>query len=349
LSVADQENIREEGELMKKDKVPMKMGVWLWLVAATMLAIGAFCPPQALAQVPPRFYWKTLSDANAVPLIFNSISGNTNPFDPAHTVTPGADFDATMALAGYARTFSLLDRAAMAAILLPMGRISGDLTVAGRTFNQSASGFGDPMIEFNVNILGPPAQKNIPDALRYEPGFSVDLLVDLAVPIGEYDSDQPLNIGQNRWYGRLGMPIIWQLGPWVPGRRTTLEFLPAVWFFGNNNDYVGQTLKTDPMFQVDAHLTRDFTEHFWGSLDAAWYYGGQASINCVSGEKLNNLGVGLTLGYTINDNLNLTVGYKSTVNDSAPGDLQMDGFMVSLVCGWHPLLEGSKRLKEGEK
>ncbi|NTV42608.1 MAG: hypothetical protein HGA63_04835, partial [Syntrophobacteraceae bacterium] len=51
---------------------------------------------------------------------------------------------------------------------------------------------------------------------------------------------------------------------------------------------------------------------------------------------------------TINDNLNLTFGYKSTVNDDAPGDLRMDGFMVSLVYGWHPLLEGSKRLK-GEK
>ena len=330
---------------MENDKGPMKPVTWLWLFVATMLAMAAFCPPQALAQVPARFYWKTLSDANAVPLIVNSISGNTNPFDPAHTVTPGADFDATLALAGYARTFSLLDRAAMAAIILPMGRISGEVTVAGRTFNQSASGFGDPMIEFNINVLGPPAQKNIPDALRYEPGFSVDLLADLAVPIGEYDSDQPLNIGQNRWYGRLGLPIIWQLGPWVPGRRTTLEFLPAVWFFGDNDDYVGQTMETDPMFQLDAHLTRDFTEHFWGSLDAAWYTGGKATIDGVSGEKLDNLGFGLTLGYQVNDNLNLTFGYKSTFNDDAPGDLKMDVFMVSLVYGWHPLIEGSKRLK----
>ncbi|MCK7481112.1 MAG: hypothetical protein M0C28_30840 [Candidatus Moduliflexus flocculans] len=32
-----------------------------------------------------------------------------------------------------------------------------------------------------------------------------------------------------------------------------------MWLFGDNNDYVGQTLKTDPMFQLDAHLTRDFT------------------------------------------------------------------------------------------
>ena len=323
----------------------MKPVAWLWLVVATMLAMGALCPTQALAQVPARFYWKTLSDANAVPVIVNSLSGNTNPFDPAHTVAPGANVDATLALAGYARTFSLFDRAAMAAVLLPMGRVSGTITAAGRTFNQSANGFGDPMIEFNINILGPPAQKNIPDVLRYEPGFSVDLLVDLALPIGEYNSNQPLNLGQNRWYGRLGMPIIWQLGPWVPGQRTTLEFLPAVWLFGDNDNYVGQTLKTDPLFQLDAHLTRDLTEHFWGAIDGAWYNGAKASINGVSGNALNNLGLGLTLGYQINDNLNLTVGYKSTINDSSPGDLRMDSFMVTLVFGWHPLLEGSRRLK----
>jgi len=333
---------------MKNEKGLMKTFAWRWLLLAMMLAMGALCPPQTLAQLPARFYWKTLSDANAVPVIFESISGNTNPFDPGHTVTPGASFDATIALAGYARTFSLFDRSTMAAIIFPMGRVSGEVTAAGRTFNQSASGFGDPMLEFNINLLGPPAQKNIPDALRYEPGFSVDLLADLALPIGTYNSSQPLNLGQNRWYGRLGMPIIWQLGSWVPGRRTTLEFLPAVWLFGDNNNYVGQTLKTDPMFQVDAHLTRDLTEHFWGSLDGAWYYGGKPSINGVPGKELNNLGVGLTLGYQINNNLNLTLGYKSTVNDSAPGDLRMNMFMVSLVFGWHPLLEGAQRLK-GEK
>jgi hypothetical protein len=287
---------------MKNNKGRMKQIAWLLLIVSTMLAMGTLCPPQALAQVPARFYWKTLSDANAVPLIVESISGNTNPFDFAHTVTPGADFDATMALAGYARTFSLFDRSAMAAIILPMGRISGDVTVAGKTFNQSTSGFGDPMLEFDINVLGPRAQKNIPDVIRYEPGISVDLLVDLAFPIGEYDNDQPLNIGQNRWYGRLGFPIIWQLGSWVPGKRTTLEFLPAVWFFGDNDG--------------------------------------------ASGEKLDNFGFGLTLGYQVNNNLNLTFSYMSTVNDDAPGDLRMDKFMVSLVFGWHPLIEGSKRLKE---
>lgn len=312
---------------------------------ATIVAAGLLLGAQAWAQVPARFYWKTLSDGSAVPLIFNAVNGNTNPFDPAHTVTPGADFDATLAIAGYAHTFTLFDRSAMAALLVPMGRISGDASVAGRTFKQSASGFGDPMLEFNVNVLGPKAQKTIPDAVRYEPGFSVDLLADLAFPVGEYDGDQPLNVGQNRWYGRVGVPMVWQLGAWVPGRRTTLELLPAVWFFGKNDDYLGQTLKTDPLFQLDAHLTRDFTEHLWGAVDVAWYNGGKASVNGVAGEKLNNVGIGFTLGYQVSSNLALTFGYKSTVNDSAPGDLRMDGFMLTLVYGWHPIVEGAKRLK----
>ena len=330
---------------MKHVTEPMQRGAWLRLVPALVLAMGALAASPASAQVPARFYWKTLSGGNAVPLIINSISGNTNPFDPANIVTPGGNFDATMAIAGYAHTFSLFDRSAMAAILVPMGRVSGDVTVAGRTFNQSASGFGDPMFELNINVLGPKAQKNIPDAMRYEPGFSVDVLADLAVPIGEYDSNQPLNLGQNRWYGRVGMPVVWQLGDWVPGRRTTLEFLPAVWLFGNNTDYVGQTLKTDPMFQLDAHVTRDFTEQLWGSLDLVWYNGGKATVNGVAGEKLNNVGVGFTLGYQVNNNLGLTFGYKSTINDNGPGDLRMDAFMISLVFGWHPMIEGMRRLK----
>jgi hypothetical protein len=54
------------------------------------------------------------------------------------------------------------------------------------------------------------------------------------------------------------------------------------------------------------------------------------------------IGLGLTLGYGINDNLNITFCYKSTVNDSDPKDLRTDGFMVSLVCGWRPLIKDGR-------
>jgi hypothetical protein len=318
-----------------------------WVVAA-MLAAAALCPQPALAQTPARFYWKTLSGANAVPVIVNSISGNTNPFDPAQVVvSTDAQVDATMTLAGYGHVFTLFDRSALAVFLAPMGRLSATATVAGKAYNESANGFGDPMLEFDFNVVGPKAQKNIPDALRYEPKFTLDVLTDLALPIGKYDNTSPLNLGQNRWYGRIGAPVIWQIGPWVPGRRTTLEFLPAVWLFGANDDFVGKTLETDPKFQLDAHATHDFTGQFWGSFDTTWYTGGRATVDGVAGEKLNNFGLGFTLGYAINDNLSFTAGYKTTVDDRAPGDLRMDNFTVSFVYGWHPLMEGIKRLKGG--
>ena len=285
---------------MKNDNPTKPVARLGWALAAA-LAIGALFPAQAVAQVPGRFYWKSLANANAVPVIFNSLSGNTNPFDPSHNVTPGAEFDATVVMAGYARTFALWDRAGMVAVIMPMGRISGEVLVAGQTIKQSAHGFGDPMIEFDLNLIGPKAQKSIPDALRYEPGFSVDLLADLAVPIGEYNNDQPLNLGQNRWYGRIGAPIVWQLGAWVPGRRTTLEFLPAVWLFGTNDDYTGSKLENDPTFQLDAHLTRDFTGHLWGAFDTAWYTGGKATVGGVEAEEgRNTVGLGFTRGCTIN-------------------------------------------------
>ena len=220
-------------------------------LATAILALAIICPMFALAQVPPRFYWKSLAGANAVPVIFQSLSGNANPIDPAHVVSPDGSVDANVLVAGYAKMLPLFDRTLTLAVLEPMGRISGDTTVAGLTYNQDATGFGDPMVEVGINLIGPKAIRTIPDLLRYEPKFSLDLIVDVAFPIGEYDSDQPLNLGQNRWYGRVGAPIVWQIGPWVPGRRTTLEVLPSVWFFSDNNDYVGQTLSTDPMFQVE--------------------------------------------------------------------------------------------------
>ena len=76
---------------------------WLWLSMAAMLTPGVLCPSPVLAQVPARFYLKSLAGGSAIPLIYESISGNANPFDPSHGVNLGADsadLDADMALAG---------------------------------------------------------------------------------------------------------------------------------------------------------------------------------------------------------------------------------------------------------
>ena len=315
-----------------------------WRLAAALTVCGAVFTSTASAQMPARFYWKTLVGTNAVPVLGMSVSGNANPIDPAHTVLPGANVAATLAIGGFAKILPLFGRSALVAVLVPMGRISGDVTIGAVESGQDASGFGDPLVEFNINVIGPKPIRNIPDMLRYEPGLSVDLIADVAFPIGEYDGEQPLNIGQNKWYGRVGAPIVWQLGACIPGRRTTLEFLPSLWLFSNNDDFVGSTLETDPMFQLEGHVTRDLVEGLWASLDGTWLTGGKSTIDGFEGENLNNVGAGVTLGYQINDKLQLTTSYMATINDSDPDDLRLDSFKISLVFGWHPLIEGMGRL-----
>jgi len=344
-------SIQPTTNAMKTEPKPQREGGHIFSssrsrrLATTILALTILSPIFAFAQIPPRFYWKSLSGANAVPVIFQSLSGNANPLDPANFVSADAAIDANVAMVGYAKLLPLFDRTLTLAVLETVGRVSGETTIAGQSYNQSATGFGDPLLEVGYNLIGPKAIKNIPDMLRYEPKFSLDLIVDVALPIGEYDNEQALNLGQNRWYGRVGAPIVWQIGPWVPGRRTTFEVFPSVWFYGDNDDLVGQTLSTDPKLQVEAHLTRDFTETFWGSLDTTYLAGGKSSVDGDAGDSLNTLAIGFTLGYQINDNLSLTAGYMATVNDSEPTDLQMDGFRLSLTYGWHKLVQGMNRLK----
>ncbi len=317
----------------------------LWSVAALMV-LAALSQRPAFAQGDgPRTHWKEmLTNTNLFSLTYLHASGKTNPLDPAHTIVPGTDFDVDLTLLGYSRSFSLFDRTAVASILLLSGEIEGEVAGPVST-QQSSNSFGDPLLAFDVNLFGAPAMPRNADLLRYEPDFTVDLTLSLAIPIGEYDDDVATNLGQNRWFGRIGLPTMVNLGDWVPGRKTTLEFLPAIWFFEDNDDFLGRTAENDPMVQLEGHLTRDFTETMWGSLDAVWYSGAESTIAGVKGEKLDELSAGFTLGYQINHNLMLTAGYVATLDDGR-GDLDLGVFRINLIYGWHELFEGIKRLGE---
>jgi hypothetical protein len=326
-------------------QIARKFRLWTVIMAVVTVTLASAA---ANAQVPPRFYWKTLQGTNAIPVIAFSTSGNTNPLDPSHRFDPSASLSADIAIAGFAKMMPFGKKAGMLAVLVPMGRIEGEAIIDGSLSRQSSSGFGDPMVEFNMNLIGPAPIMNLPDLLRYEPGFSLDLIVDVAFPIGQYDNTQSLNLGQNRWYGHIGTPMIWQLGSWVPDRRTTLEIFPSVWMFGDNDDFVGQNFSSDPTFELETHLTRNFTSKVWGSLDATYIESGDASISDTEASGSDMTTVGFTLGYQLSDSMQLTIGYKSTLNnDAASNDLKLSTFSISLVTGWHRLLEGASRLNGG--
>jgi len=326
--------------------ISMRAGNFSIALFIAMLSVSIYTMAQGDGA---RFYWKGgLMGTNAIPMIVNSMGGNANPFDPAQTIIPGSKFESTMSMAGYAKMFPILKRSALISVIVPMGRLAGEASLDGLDYSSTARGFGDPTILLDINVIGPKAIMTIPDMLRYKPRFSLDIIGSIAFPIGNYDAASPINIGQNRWYGRIGTPIICQLGQWIPGKRTTLELNPAVWFFTDNKDFMGKTMETKPKYQLEGHLTRDFMERMWGSFDVIAYLGGKSTVDGVEGDAMSNIGLGGTLGYQINDNMQLTLSYNTTVNDKDAEDLKMDGFRITFICGWHKLLEGMHRLKGNE-
>jgi hypothetical protein len=322
----------------------------------SLLVIILVLPALALAQTGDgaRVYWHSFAGTNIVNFWYLNMSGNANPLDPSHVVRPNASFDANVAIAGYSKMLPLFGRSATASIFLPVGNLDASISGVPTSQQQGARGFGNPMLQLNANLIGAPAIMNIPDMLRYEPTFTLDLLMSLALPIGTYDSSQVVNISQNRWYGRVGLPMLKTFGPWVPGQRTTLEILPAGWFFGSNDNYAGQTLKSDPMLQLEGHLTRDLTETLWASADVVWLHGAKPTLEGTTlatgfpppnGKALDNVSAGFTVGFQATDNLLISASYSATVNQSSQ-DLKMDQFRLMLNYGWHPLIEGMKRLKK---
>ncbi len=262
-------------------------------------------------------------------------------------------------IANYARYFTLFNRASSFAVNVVGGSVDLDVDTSlvppgflppgvtpGDAFSQSASGYADPSVQLDVNLFGTSPLISTVDLGNYEPTWTLDAAVLLAFPIGQYDEDTLVNMGLNRWYGRFALPFKYHFGAFSPGYMTSLEIIPSIWLFGENDDFLGQKLENDPLWQLEAHLTHDFTRSFFGSLDLLYRRGFQSEINGVEvGDELDIGNFGFTLNYQITDNFTMRTSYSSNVF----GDNDLDNSIIRLqiVYAWHRLMENMKKLKGG--
>jgi hypothetical protein len=176
------------------------------------------------------------------------------------------------------------------------------------------------------------------DFAHYQQETVLSLLVGVTVPSGDYENDRLLNMGENRWNLRIGLPFVYTLGDWLPGQITTLEFLPSVWFYGDNNDYgsLGLSFEQDPLYTFEAHLTRDISTKSFASLDYFIQRVGNSYLNNVkTGEAHTSDSLGLTLGYQLNANMQLQLRYYTTLSpDSQENELEANMFQFNVNYFW---------------
>jgi len=123
-------------------------------------------------------------------------------------------------------------------ILLPFGHLKGtdDLSSSLGT----TTGIGDPILAATVWLQNDPVRQTYTGITPY-----------LYVPVGSYNRQRALNLGENRWRYNLQAAHVRPLGgPWV------LDLIGDVTWYGSNTDYgmTGTTLKQKPLYQAQAWL-----------------------------------------------------------------------------------------------
>jgi len=278
-------------------------------------------------------------------------------FAPGQYIYPNAEVDAHIVMASYGYHFTLpwVERPSVFTVNVAGGSVGLDADAttlppgftppgASGSFSESSSGFSDPNTQLTVNLLGTPPLKSNVDLLNYEPTWTVDLAGLLAFPIGAYQGSKLVNIGLNRWYGRLALPIKYHFGVFAPGRMSSLEVMPSVWLFGENDNFLRQKLDNDPLWSVEVHLTHDFTPTFYGSLDLLYQNGLQSQINgSNAGPKLEIGNIGFTLNYQVSDNAGIRTSFSSNV--FGEDKLETAVIRLQFVYAWHGATENAKRLE----
>jgi hypothetical protein len=330
----------------------------LLALAASALALVLISGPANAQDDGARTYWKGRAGVNAMSfqyLNMNLQASDTVAFDPAHYIYPNADVEADIFIASWARHMTLFDRPSILSANLVGGSIDAEFDTTstppeflppgapGASFSQSASGFADPSVQLDMNLFGTPKLPAIFSYMNYEPTWTLDAAFMLGVPLGQYDADKVVNLGLNRFYGRLAFPIKYHFGVFTPGYRSSLEVVPSVWIFAENDDFLGQTLKNDPLWQIEAHWTHDFTRHFFGSLDLLYRDGFGSEIDGVdAGSDIEIGDLGFTLNFGVTDNVTIRTSFSSNVF----GDSDIDTSMIRLqfVYAWDRAIENLKKL-----
>ena len=306
-----------------------------------------------------RSYWKGRAGTNVMSfqyLNMNLQASDALQFDPSHYIYPAADAEADIFVLSWARHMTLFNRPSILSANLVGGSVDVEFdttltppeflppgVVPGTSFSQSASGYADPSVQLDVNLLGTPKINAIFDYLNYEPTWTLDAAFMLGVPLGQYDNDKVVNLGLNRFYGRVAFPFKYHFGVFTPGYMSSLEVIPSVWLFTENDDFLGQKLQNDPMWQLEAHWTHDFTRHFYGSIDLLYRNGFQSEINDVKlGGDLKIGNLGFTLNFQVTDNVTVRTSFSSNVF----GDSDIDTSMIRLqfVYAWDRAIENIKKL-----
>ncbi|MEJ2385399.1 MAG: transporter [Xanthomonadales bacterium] len=260
------------------------------IVACLALALLLVPAGVAAQELSPRAYWPAPVGTRVLVTGYAHASGDVL-LDPTLPVY-GVDSRISTFFLGYVETFALGGRNANLLLEAPYSWGATRGLLGDTPARTEFAGLNDLAATLSVNLLGAPALTTDEFAqLRAQPRPIVGVSFKLVPPTGYYHSDRFINVGSNRWAGRLQLGAMFPLRP-----RWLLELDAGAWLFGDDADYPGGRREQDPIYAFEAHLVHRIRPGLWASFDVNAFVGGRQTID---GEEREDLQRNTRLGATV--------------------------------------------------
>jgi hypothetical protein len=222
----------------------------------------------------------------------------------------------------YARTLDVWGKSGKFDVILPYSQLSGTATVAGQPRDRKVSGLNDPLFRFSVNFFGAPAL-SVQEFAKYQQDLIIGASIQVSAPLGQYNKNKLVNLGNNRWFVKPDMGISKAWGP------LTAELSAGMTIFTRNDDYFGgKTLEQDPVYSTQLHVTYNLGRGVWAALSGTYDYGGRTTIDGVRGDVfMRNSRVGGTFALPVNRNNSIKLFGSSSVSTSMGSDFNLVGIV----------------------
>ncbi len=222
----------------------------------------------------------------------------------------------------YARTLDVWGKSGKFDVILPYSQLSGSAIFAGQSQERKVSGLNDPLFRFSVNFYGAPAL-SLEEFANYQQDLIIGASVQVSAPLGQYDPDKLVNLGNNRWFIKpdIGISKAWG--------ALAVEVSTGVTFFSNNDDHFGgKTLEQDPLCSTQVHVTYNIGRGVWAALSWTYDYGGRTTIDGVQSDDLeSNSRVGATLALPVNRNNSIKLFASTSVHTSIGSNFNLAGIV----------------------
>jgi len=295
-------------------------------ILVTIAAI--FMPLAGFSQeLVPRAYWPAPTGTNLIVTGYQYSEGDvlTDPSLPVEGVDSQIEF---LSLT-YQRTLRLFGRTANLQLNQPYAWGSAQGFAEGIFRSRDISNLADTRALLSVNLAGAPAMDGAGfQALRANPRTIVGASVLVSAPTGTWDSGRIFNAGSNRWSVKPAIGVIYPLRP-----KLLLEFEVGAWFYGENDDFLGETRKQDPLLSTQFHVIKRIRPGLWASLDATYYWGGRTEIGGVTrDDRQENSRIGATIVLPLKRRHALRIAASVPLNTLAGGDF--DTLTVAYAYIW---------------